>query len=155
MSGGEPIPPGALDFLKRAPTFVTAQAYRDTAFDARERRILNDHLDSWRTLLFKHGVIYDGIIIDGKEDTYKELVYHVAMAVDTSTYPAALPLILDALYDLTNELPSAQWRIYGVEQVVTEFEPEQSSRSLAAAERLFAQHFHGQPAREEQPGPFQ
>lgn len=148
------IPQGALDFLKRAPTFVTAQAYRSTSFNEAELNILRDHLDSWRNLLFKHGVIYDGITIDGQADEHKDLVYHVAMAIDTATYPAALPLVLDALYDLTSELPSPKWEIYGVEQVVTKFEQEVSSRSLISAARLFAQHFHGSPSSEEHPGPF-
>jgi hypothetical protein len=149
-----PIPPGALDFLKRAPTFVTAQAYRGVSLNEAELNILKDHLDSWRNLLFKHGVIYDGITLDGPAEKHEDLIYHVAMAIDTATYPAALPLVLDALYDLTSELPSPKWEIYGVEQVVTKFEQEVSSRSLISSSRLFAQHFHGSPSSEELPGPF-
>jgi hypothetical protein len=154
LSGEQEIPAGSLDFLKRAPTFITAQAYRESMIDGSELRILKAHLDCWRQLLFKHGVIYDGILVDGLSSTYKQLIYHVAMAIDGATYPAALPLVLDALFDLTNELPALDWQIYGVEQVVTRFEPELTSKSLLAGERLFAQHFHGRPAGEESSGPF-
>lgn len=141
------LPAGALDFLKRAPTFLTAQGYRNAPFTQDELEILQAHLDSWRSLLSKHGIIYDGIVL--QRGQFRDLLYHVAMAVDTIAYPAALPLVLDALFELAYELSGIDWEIHGVEQIVTRFQPDYQTKSLVAGRRLFTQHFHGTPSAEE------
>jgi len=144
------LPAGAMDFLKRAPIFVTAQAYREAPFGPEELAILQAHFNSWRTLLVRHGVIYDGVILDGNSEEYPELVYHLATVVEADNYPAALPLVLDALYDMTLEIPSADWEIHTVEQVVTRLEPDQESIGLVPGETVYAQRIKGLPALEEQ-----
>ncbi|GEM_PF-2571275 len=148
------VPPGALDFLRRAPVLVTAQAYRGKPFTDAERQALMDHLDSWRRLLARHGIKYDGILADGGSREHPQLLYHVSLVIDGARYPAGLPLVLDALYDLVSELRDMDWELFGVEEVVTRLLRDESSRSLIAGERLFPQQFLGTPSPQELGGPF-
>lgn len=143
---------GALDFLSPVPVFVTVQAYRDTAFDAQEAARIQEHLSSWRLLLAKHGVIYDGIMLDGDLSEFVDMIYHFSMAVDMSRYPAALPLVLDALYELQQLVPSAEWEVHVIEQSVTRLVVNDSDRGLVPGPRVFPQHVRGLPAPNESNG---
>ncbi len=135
----------ALDFKKPAPIIVTVQCFRDIPFSMQELSLLQQHVDHWRDLLIENGVIYDGTIANGQFLPLPNLLYNAAVSVAPFTFPAALPLVLDAFYELSNMLSSASWEIHTVEQVVTQLRPDNLEKGLRPARRVFGQLVRGLP----------
>ena len=130
---------GALSFLKAPTVYITVLAYGDSPFGPHDLTVLRDHLDSWRALLAKHGIAYDGMTLDGTVEGYAGLIYYAALPVDTAAFPAALPLVQDALYELTQLLPEAGWEINAVEQVITPLNANAGMKGLVPAQPLLSQ----------------
>ncbi len=120
---------GALSFLKASTVYLTVLGHRNSALQEWELDLLRDHLDSWRALLAKHGTAYDGMTLDGNVEGHPGLIYYCALPVDTS-FAAALPLVQDAVYELTELLPDLDWQISIVEQVITSLRPSAGMRGL-------------------------
>lgn len=146
IDAGSPPRSCSLDLLRAAPVYVEIQAYRSTAFDDVELAIIKAHQESWQALLSKHGVRYGGVPLDGRADVCADLVFDAALPVDPVQHPAALPLVLEAIYDLTRELPSAEWEVHTVEHVVTRFQPSEEECTFLPERRLYAQSVKGSPA---------
>jgi hypothetical protein len=144
----------ATDFLRRAPIFVTAQAYRSESLKPGEIANVQDHLESWRGLLKKHGVNYDGILVNNESPSHVDLIYHGSIHVQTEAQPAALPLVLDALYELSTLLPEAEFELYTVETVVTRLSLSNEHRGVVAGSRIFPQLVYGFPAQNERAAVF-
>ncbi len=144
-SSRETRPQGLLDFLKEAPLVVTAQAYRSSPLTAEEIEVLNDSVELWQSLLMKHAVLYEGNLLNNKDPGYVDMIYHVACTVQKDKN-VALPLVCDALYELTTVLPGLDWELHAVEQVITTLHCDSKSRGLTSSRRVFAQHIQGLPA---------
>jgi hypothetical protein len=132
-----------LNSLTRQPLNVSARAYRNEALSADELSALAAHLQSWRSLLARNGTAYDGIIVNGAYKPDGRLLYSLSVSVDTELFPAALPLLFDALFELRNTFESVEWRIYCIEQVVTEVHVSSNERGFVPGRRVFGQQMQG------------
>lgn len=137
---------GVLDFLRPPPILVTAQGYRTQGFSQEELSRLRAHQDSWQALLFRHGIVYDATLLDGRKPEYVDLIYHFSATVDPDSDPYALPLLLDALYEMKDEFPDVEWEVHSVEAVVTRLPFDERQKGITAGGRVFPQHVKGQPA---------
>lgn len=139
---------GLEDFVSPAPLFVTVQAYRPSELTPQELTALDDHIQSWHDLMVKHGIAYNGTLVNNQRPDHADLLYHLASMLDTHLYPASLPLLMDALYELSKIIP-AEWEMHVVEQVVTRFDLSEMDRGWIPSNRVFPQQIKGRPSTQE------
>lgn len=144
----------ATDFLRRTPLYLAAQAYRSESLSPAELTAIQDHLDSWRGLLKKHGVAYEGVVVNLESPSHIDLLYHSSIQVQPDSDPAALPLVLDALYEFSTIMPAADIEIYTVETVVTRLRASDEHRSIVSGSRIYPQLVYGFPAQNERAAVF-
>jgi hypothetical protein len=139
---------GLADSIRPAPLFVTVQAYRNSELSADELTALDDHIQSWHSIMVKNGIPYEGAVINNQRPDHAELLYHLTTLIDTHHYPASLPLLLDALYELSKLIP-AEWEMHVVEQVVTRFDISEPDKGWIPSNRVFPQQIKGRPSTQE------
>jgi hypothetical protein len=139
---------GLLDFMRPAPLFLTVQAYRTSELSPEELTALDDHLNSWREILIGNGIAYEGVLVNNQSEDHADLLYHLSTMVNSHHYPGGLPLLLDALFELSKLIP-AEWELHVVEQVVTRFEISESEKGWIPSSRVFPQQIKGKPSAKE------
>src|SRR5687767_11539808 len=105
---------GATDFLRQSPLYVMVQAYRSDPLSESEVQDIQDHIDSWRGLMSRHGVSYEGVIVSGPDPTHVDLIYHASLRVNVDKHMIGLPLVLDAVYELSCLIASAEFEIHSI-----------------------------------------
>jgi hypothetical protein len=139
---------GLLNSLRPSPLFVTVQAYRSNELSAEELTALDDHVNSWQEVLARNGIRYEGTLVNAQREDHADLLYHLATMVNSQHYPGGLPLLLDALFELS-KIIAAEWELHVVEQVVTRFEISEGERGWIPSSRLFPQQIKGKPSTQE------
>jgi hypothetical protein len=139
---------GLLDFLRPSPLFLTVQAYRTSELTAEELTALDDHISAWHEVMVRNGIAYDGIVVNNQREDHADLLYHLSTLVNCHHYPGGLPLLLDALFELSKLIP-AEWELHVVEQVVTRFDVSESERGWIPSSRVFPQQIKGKPSTQE------
>ncbi|HEY9786737.1 MAG TPA: hypothetical protein V6D17_15145 [Candidatus Obscuribacterales bacterium] len=143
LEGDDSIPPLPQEFSE-SPISIIAQARRNTPLTKDERARLEVYTGSWRQVFAKHGIVFSGI-----QEKYAGPVRHVIctmkFSVTPSRYPAALHLVLDAIYEIADEALHADWNIVASEVVLTRLEINADERSCIPGERAVVQRVKGYP----------
>lgn len=130
---------------RRATIVIKATALRDRPLDEAERSVLALFSDSWKSTFSKCGIKWEHSenlteTIDGMP-----VVLQCQARLNPETNAAALPIVLDALYELSSEVLHGDWRILATESVITRIDIDPESRGCMIGERHVPQYVKGYP----------
>lgn len=130
---------------RRATIVIKANALRDKPLDDAERAMLGLFSDSWKSTFSKCGIKWEQSENATETVDGSPVILQCQARLNPESNSSALPVVLDALYELSSEVLHGDWRILATESVVTKIDIDLESRGCMIGERYVPQYVKGYP----------